>query len=214
MDTQSDFKYWPYDDIPTISERVLAKLEEYNEYERDWDTFGERSLRLLILNKCILIPRFLTSKGALVFLGFNRTRVKQIWHNQIRLPEPMDEPDIENGGEHLFWTYIVQFLDDNISSAREYENNSTASSQDLLDRVGLTREVQRQELRITDADGLTILTSLQAQLPKDAVPLAKQYIKHRWAMLVGLEDIIDKRVDFREDIVAKFTRHPIEIMIV
>lgn len=212
MDADSDFKYWPCDDINILSERVLTQLAEYNEYERAWDNFGERSLTLIILGRCIHLPRFLTSKAALAYLGFTRTRVEELWQGQIRVPESMDGPNIECGGEYYFWAFIIQFLDDKISSARENaENGVIRSSKDLLDDMGLTRNVQRQELRVTSGDDQTIVTSLRAQMPKDALPLAKQYIIQRWAMPLGLNDTIDQRGSLREDIVTKFTQHPIEI---
>lgn len=212
MDTESDYKYWPYDDIPIISERVLAKLGGHHEYETAWDTFGERSLKLRILDERIELPKYLTSKGALAFLGFTRTHVKELWQYLIHVPEPMDGPDIECGGEHFFWTDIIQFLDDKISSAREAaSNHDRKSAKVLLDHMGLTQKVQMQELRITSDDGQTIVTCLQAQMPKYAFSLAKQYIQQRWIMLLELEDIIDRGGNYRENIAARFTQHPIEM---
>lgn len=212
MDTEGDFKYWPYDKIPVISETALEMLEKNTDYETGRDGFGGHSIKLIIFDKCIEVPKFLTSKGALAFLGFTHTRAEQLWTYLINVPPSMDGPDIEDGGEYYFWKGTVEFLDVKISLAKEPAINRGRDSKALLDDVGLTNKVQLQELRITSDYDESILTCLQAQMPEDALPLAKQYIQHRWEILVGLEDIITKRVDWREDTVKKFTQHPIDLM--
>lgn len=126
----------------------------------------------------------------------------------------MDGPDIEDGGEYYFLKDTIEFLDKKISFAKEHANNRDRDSKTLLDDIGLTDEVQLQRLRIISDGKESILTCLQAQRPKDALPLAKQYIQHRWEILVGLEDIITKRRNWREDTVTKFTQHPIHLMVV
>ena len=90
----------------------------------------------------------------------------------------MDGPDIEDGGEYYFWKDTVEFLDVKISLAMEPAINGGRDSKALLDDVGLTNEVQLLDLRIKSDDDESILISLQAQKPEDALPLAKQYIQH------------------------------------
>lgn len=65
--------------------------------------------------------------------------------------------------------------------------------------IGLTNEVQFKGLRIKNNYCEAILTSLRAQMPKDAISLAKQYIKRRWEILVGLQGIITQRENWREE---------------
>lgn len=84
----------------------------------------------------------------------------------------------------------------------------------LLDGIGLSNEVQTQVFRIKKSDNnnnnnngeAVVLTCLQAQLPEDAISLAKQYIKLRWELLFDLEHIIATGGNWKETIVAKFAR--------
>ena len=55
-----------------------------------------------------------------------------------------------------------------------------------------------------------ILTSLRAQMPEDGISLARQCIKRRWEILVGLQDIITQRENWEEEIVRKFAPGPID----
>ena len=86
MDTEGEFKYWPYDKIPVISETALKMLEKNFDYETGRDEFGRHSIKLIIFDNYIEVPKFLTSKGALAFLGFTHTRAEQLWEYLINVP--------------------------------------------------------------------------------------------------------------------------------
>lgn len=217
MDTTFEFKYWPCDLVPVFSKPVLATLRKDDDCKKGQDIFGMRSIVLAIsFDKLIEIPKIITSRNALVFLGFTPTRAQEIWRYIIMVPESLDGPDIERGGAFYFWKDLTEFVDTKIIAARKHADymHGRAYSKKLLDDIGLTNEVQMQQgLRIKTDDnnnGESNLTCLQAQMPENAVALAKQYIRYRWDLLLGLGDIIAKGGNWKEGIVAKITQDPID----
>lgn len=208
MDTEED-KYWLYIRMPVFSKKVLTTLRKHNFCEIRRNIYGESLITLIILDKRIELPKYLTSKGALVFLGFTPTLVDELWKHLGNAPEPTDGFDIECGGKFYFWTHTTEFLEKKIAAAKENSNGHDRTKK-ILDNLGLTDDVQLQGIRIKGNHCEAILTSLRAQMPEDGISLARQYIKRRWEILVGLQDIITQRENWEEEIVRKFAPGPID----
>lgn len=98
MDTEKEFKYWPDDLIPVIFEPVLAMLAKDDYYMTGKDNFVEHSIILKISDKEIKIPKYLTSKKTLAFLGLTPSCVKKLWQDINSDPGWVDGPNIKYGG--------------------------------------------------------------------------------------------------------------------
>lgn len=210
MDTEEELKYWPEDLIPVISKPVLAVLTKDEYYMTGQTNFVEYSMILKLSHKEIKIPKYLTSKEALAFLGLNPSRVKELWQDLNSNPELLNRSNIESGKGFYVWKIIIKFLEKKSNITEHANYYDRAYSKKVLDDIGLTNEAQLRDLKIKTGYGEAIL-NLQAQIPKDAIFLAKQYIKHRWEMLAQLEFVIAKRKNWREDVLMRFIQQPFDL---
>lgn len=209
MVKKEEFKYWPKDFIPVISELVLPMLDKDDYHEEGQNLFLNEVIKLTILDKNIIIPKYLTSPRALTFLGFTESRARILWRHLKNVATNEDGPNVEGGSGFYFWRDLIKILEKQIIDTMENKDmHNIAYSRKVLDNIGLTNEVQLQDIKVTTGYGEATL-NLRAQIPKDTIPLAKQYITHRWKMLTQLSDIITKKEDWRKEVMLNFAQGPI-----
>ena len=184
--------YWPFAKyIPVLSEAAMKKLQDKGVLETGPDIYGEDTLKILIDNKHHPIPRYLTSKQALYFLGLNKPRVDTLWEDLLRVTPPFVTPSIYDGGQHPFWMEIKLWLADEIEANPKRfgtEKNDEITDK-VLNQIGLDKGARLQFVIVGGANGL-FLTSIQEQKPQDILPLVQRFIYHRWLLLAKMDKAI------------------------
>ena len=184
--------YWPFAKyIPVLSEAAIKKLQDKGVLETGLDIHGEDTLKILINNKRHPIPRYLTSKQALLFLGLTKRRVDTLWEDLLKVTPPFVTPSIYEGGQHPFWMEIKLWLADEIDDnpKRSGTEKNDEISDKVLNKIGLDEGARLQSLMIEGANG-PVLTSIQEQKPQDILPLVQRLIYHRWLLLAKMEKAI------------------------
>ncbi|MCJ1349884.1 hypothetical protein MMC31_008127 [Peltigera leucophlebia] len=209
--------YWPYAKfIPVLSERALSMLKEKFTVVTGEDNNGDAILRITINQKHYVIPRTLTSKRALTFLGFNKERVNDLWDTLINVRPPVVIPSIEDGAAFAFWCELKLWIGDEMYATTklpETKRNDTWNNT-VLSRIGLNDVARFQGLKIKGEDG-QVYTYIQEQKPQDLLPLIQRYIFHRWALLAKMDEIIINTDVFDTDwwvkLVQEFEQSPVDL---
>lgn len=190
---------WPVEKkIPVLSELMFNLLLKKDIIETGeeggklpFNCFGDEIFRLKHLNDFYEIPKVITSKGALLFLGFKPNEIEVLWQ-YIHNPVPQQkEPISSHGG---FWKKINEYLD--IKCKKLLEQNRfvmTMTTKQVLDTIGLRTDVQIQTLQVTNDKKEILYLSLQNQNPISAISWARQYINRRWKILADLENYINSK---------------------
>lgn len=184
--------YWPYAKyIPVLSEAAMKKLAEKGVLEVGKDNNGDDSLRIKIKDKGYVIPRVLTSKKALLFLGFTKEKVDELWNSLIKVNPPVITPSISDGGEWAFWFELKLWIGDEIYAItkRTADKRDDAWNNTVLGRVGLNDSARLHSLKIKGEKG-QVTTFIQEQKPQDLLPLFQRYIYHRWNILAKLDKLV------------------------
>lgn len=185
-------KYWPHDrNIPVLSESNLAKLKDAKLLEIIKDPWGEDMLNIKLGTMDFKFPKMLTSRAALLFLGFTEPQAEKLWKILINVSSPPVVPNVENGGQWAFWMGVKLWMSDEIFEAptlfqREEEASRTYK---ILDHAGITRRSRQQALKVI-RDGKEVLTNLEEQKPQDVLYLVKKYIDHRWQILAKMDSVM------------------------
>lgn len=215
--------YWPYAKfLPVLSETAIRILEARGALEKGQDINGEDTLRIKINNKVYTIPRILTSKKSLSWLGFTKERVNELWETLLKVSSPMIIPSINDGGEWAFWVEIKLWIGDEIYaiSKRSADKRDDAWNNTVLSRIGINDTARLQPLKIKGEKGL-IYTFIQEQKPQDLLPLIQRYIYHRWHLLSELNKLIlvgsshsieaGKNRDWLTNMGEQFETNPIDL---
>lgn len=207
-------KYWPHDrNIPVLSESNLAKLREANVLEIMKDPFGEDMLHIKQGVVDFRLPKMLTSRAALLFMGFTEPQAEKLWKILIKVSSPPVVPNVENGGQWAFWMGVRLWMDDEIFEARTLfrGEEEVYRTYKILDHVGVTQRCRQQAFKVI-RDGKEVLTNLQEQKPQDVLYLVKKYIDHRWQMLAKVESLIalENKSVWWPRLVKEVTKSPID----
>lgn len=186
------FKYWPHDrNILVLSESTMNKLKEADILEIGKDPWEEDMLNINIDGVDLKIPKMLTSRAALLFLGFTLAQAEKLWKILLKVSSPPVIPNVENGGQWAFWMGVKLWMCDEIFEAPGlFQRDQEAFwTNQLLDHAGITELCRQQELKVIK-DGQVVITNLQDQKPQDVLYLVKKYIDHRWQILAKMESVI------------------------
>lgn len=208
--------YWPHQNIPILSPGTLTLLENANSIETKQDNSGEEYYILKINEISYEIPKFLTSKRALIFLGFTTTKIEEIW-NYINDPSfPPWKPDITDGREYWFWERFKIWLDDEIDKTNEQilSNRDKSCSKFLLDSIGLTDDTQLKSLQTTETGSKPVFITLRDRDLSDIFDWVRHYLERKWSMLQLIECAIVKSPqhgnEWLFEIAKEFNENPID----
>lgn len=212
------FRYWPHDrNIPVLSESTMNKLKEANILEISKDNWEEDMLNINIDGVQSGMPRMLTSRAALVFLGLTVAQAEKLWKILLKVSSPPVIPNVENGGQWAFWMGVKLWMCDEISEVPGYfqKDQEVSWTNKLLDRAGITKLCREQELKVIRG-GETVITCLQDQKPKDVLYLVKKYIDHRWQLLAKMESVLarDDPSEWWPRFSREMTKSPIDFQAV
>ena len=185
-------EYWPYAKfIPVLSKAALEILKEKTPIDIVKDNNEEESLRITINHRFHAIPRILTSKNAISFLGFTKERAEELWQTLVKASPPAFIPTIEDGGEFAFWMELKLAIGDDIyaTSKRFADERDDPWNKAVFSRIGLTEAARLQPLKVTREQGQTY-TYIQEQKPQDLLPLIQRYFFHRWNLLAKMDKMI------------------------
>lgn len=204
-----DSAYWPFDKrIPVLSEPAIKKLQDHGVLETGLDNYGEDSLIIVFNSTRHFIPKYLTSKPALYFLGLNKSRVDELWGDLLKVTPPIVIPSISDGGADPFFMEIKLWLAD-----ENYERNDSVTD-NVLNHIGLSEAARSQQL-IIHRDGGPITTTIHEQKPKDIIPLVEKFISHKWFVLELMDEMImsgDRHgKDWWTRLVEELTQDPIDL---
>lgn len=185
-------EYWPFAKfIPVLSETALQILYEKGAVKLEKDLDGEEIMRIIINNKFYDLPRILTSKRTLSWLGFTKERVDELWESLVKVSPPMVTPSISDGGAWAFWQEIKLWIGDEMYAIteRSTDKKDDVWNNKVLSRIGFDHGHRFKSLKIKGENGL-MYTRIQDQKPQDLLPLVQRYVHHRWHMLVELNKMI------------------------
>lgn len=193
-------EYWPYARfIPVLSDVALEILKEKGVIELKQDKDGEEVMIILIKNKCYEIPKILTSKKSLYWLGFTKERVDKLWDSLVKVSPPCTTPSIIDGGAWAFWLEIKLWIGDEIyaiTKKKSDKKDDLWNNKILNDRIGLNDLSRLKKLKIlprsknADMYSPPIYTYIQEQKPQDLLPLVQRYIYYRWNLLSQLNKVV------------------------
>lgn len=185
-------EYWPFAKfIPVLSETALQILYKKGAVELGQGSDGEEVIWLIINNIAYEIPRILTSKRTLSWLGFTKERVDELWDSLVKVSPPMITPSISEGGAWAFWQEIKLWIGDEIyaTTKRSTDKRDDVWNIKVLSRIGFDDSHRFRPLKIRGEKGL-VYTHIEDQKPQDLLPLVQRYVYHRWNMLAQLNRII------------------------
>lgn len=212
---------WPEEkNIPVLSTRIVDILLTKDIIEIGdeggkipFNCYGEDILRLKHNKDYYQIPKYLTCKGTLEFLGFSEKEIDLIWQYVINRKPPSNEP-IAPYRAYGFWQGINNYLDTKFKNLVE-ENKpiQIMDSKQILDAIGLRNDVQLQTLKLTNEGRNPFYICLQNQNPRYMIQWARRYIRRRWSILADLENHISSRPGdgWLLDIVREFNDKPIDL---
>lgn len=213
-------EYWPYAKfIPVLSETALRILEEKGALELGQDISGEEGMWIIINNTVYEIPRILTSKKTLSWLGFTKERVDELWNTLLKVSPPMITPSISDGGAWAFWLEIKLWIGDEMYAITKRFADKTDDSWNnkVLSRIGFNDSARLKPLKIKGEKGL-IYSSIQEQKPQDLLPLVQRYVYHRWNMLTQMNKMILRHSSYSSSgtdcltkLAEQFEREPIDL---
>lgn len=209
---------WPMEKkIPVLSELIFNLLLEKDIIEtgeeggkQPFDRYGDEIFRLKHLNDFYELPKAITSKGTLLFLGFKPDNIEVLWqYIHSRVPK-RNEPVSPHGG---FWKGINEYLD--IKCKQLFDQNrlvTVMTTKQMLDNIGLRTNVQIQTLQIKNEEKEILYLSLQNQSPIAAISWARRYINRRWKILADLENYINSKPGngWVMDLVREFRDKPVD----
>lgn len=192
---------WPVEKkIPVLSELIFDLLLKKDIIETGeeggklpFNSFGDEIFRLKHNNDLYEIPKVITSKGALLFLGFKTNDIEVLWHYILNRVPPRNEP-VSPYRAYGFWRGINEYLD--IKCKYLFDQNRDVTimqTKQMLDIIGLRTNVQIQTLQITNDRKEILYLSLQNQNPRSVVSWARRYIQRRWRVLADLENYITSK---------------------
>lgn len=212
-----DSAYWPLEKyIPTLSSEALTMLKDKTAVETTEDDQGEDSLKIKINDKEHEIPKLLTSKKALSFIGFSKERIDEIWPFLLQVSPPVVIPSVADGPEWAFWFEIKLLIGDVDYATTKMTSTESddAWNTKVLDRMGMSEEVRMRGLKIQGKESV-MFTYLQEQKPQELIPLIQRYIYHRWCVLIKLDSEIlagnSERSDWLETLEEEFEQKPINL---
>lgn len=186
-------EYWPYAKfIPVLSETALEILREKGAIELRKDAGGEEIIRIMINNKSYDIPKILTSKGTLSWLGFTKERVDVLWDSLVKVSPPMITPSISDGGEWAFWQEIKLWIGDEMYAItkRSTDQRDDLWNKKVMDRIGFEDLHRSKRLKLMGENGQMVYTHIQDQKPQDLLALVQRYVYYRWNMLAQMNKMI------------------------
>lgn len=149
---------------------------------------------LTINSKEHLIPRWLTSRGALDFVGFTDSKVTEIWtYMKENAPPTQDTYPFESAIDE-FWNAVLTWYDHNVAHMIRHEKDipvSRRTPQLILNFLGIRKEVQDRPMRLSTAakeiDDVFQLNRIHTHI----VPVwTKRYITRRWNVLKKMNGLV------------------------
>lgn len=186
-------EYWPYAKfIPVLSDTALQILKEKGAVELRKDSDEEETMRISAKNRFYEIPKILTSKKTLSWLGFTKERVDELWDTLIKVSPPVTTPSISDGGAWAFWHEIKLWIGDEMYAItkRTADKKDEEWNNKVLKRIGLNDSARHKSLKILRREKYGIYTYIQGSKPQDLLPLVQRYIYYRWNILTQLNKII------------------------
>lgn len=212
-------KFWPRNkDVAILSETTLDMLQLRNVIEIEderrrvlLNCYEEDVLKLIINKNKYEIPKYITSRGTLAFLGFTKSKVKVLWQYLNSLNLPLDEA-IASYEAYLFWEGVKAWLDLECNKlAIQYKNNDIIGTKQFLDGIGLTTDVQHQRLKVTYEGKKSEFIYLDKQDMPWVIQWVKRYIKRRWSILINMDFNINHKPinESFSDIVMELNDKPV-----
>lgn len=162
---------WPEEkNIPALSTRIMDVLltKDIIEIGEEggkipFNCYGEDILRLKHNKVYYQIPKYLTCKGTLEFLGFSRKEIEVIWQFVINRKPPSKEP-VAPYQAYEFWIGVMIYLDTKFKNlVQQNKPIQIMNSKQILDVIGLRSEVQLQTLKLTNKEKNSFYTCLLSQ---------------------------------------------------
>lgn len=185
-------QYWPFAKfIPVLSDTALRILAERGALALGRDIDGEEGIWIKIDNRSYEIPRILTSKKTLSWLGFNKERINELWDTLNKVSPPIITPAVSDGGEWAFWCEIKLWIGDEMYAItkRSADKRDQSWNNEVLNRIGFGNWDRLKPVKIKGEKGL-IYTFIQDQKPQDLLPLVQRYVYHRWNLLTQMNKMI------------------------
>lgn len=193
---------WPAEKkIPVLSEHMFDQLlrEDIIETRKEggkfipFNCFGDEIFRLKHNKDFYEIPKVITSKGALLFLGFKPNDIEVLWDYILNRVAQRNER-VSPYRAYRFWRGVNEYLDVKCKYLFDQNRDVTIlQTKQMLDIIGLRTNVQMQTLQITNDRKESLYLSLQSQNPEFVVSWARRYIQRRWRVLVDLENYITSK---------------------
>lgn len=198
-----------FNHIPLLSGKAADILKD--SLDIDVNQWGEDAMQLIINDEFYDIPRIMTSRGALDYLGLTKSRVQELWNlikqvnSRFTYMSPINEFDQR----------MINFVDTILNSIKvRNPDGQMKSSVELLDAIGLTNDAQSRPLELTNLarlSGPVRIIQLRRINPVCVHTLARKYIISRWAFLQEMDELIlNQKEGWWEKIVKEFTQSPIK----
>lgn len=168
------------------SKEVLEFVSSDRHYDPAWI--------LTINSREHLIPRWLTSRGTLDFVGFTNSTVAEIWtYIKENAPPTKDTYPFASAIDE-FWEAVMTWFDHNVAHMIRHEKDipeSRRTPQLILNFLGIRNEVQGLPMRLHTA-GQEIDDAFQLnRIHTDIVPVwTKRYITRRWNVLKKMNGLV------------------------
>lgn len=201
----ADGKCPRYNEISVLSNEadMLLTSKGLLEFVR-WDWHLDPAHHLTINSKQHLIPRYLTSRGTLDFVGFNRDTTTEIWNYIKECALPMQDLPPYTSAIDEFWAAVIRWFDDRVSQIIRHEKEIPLPERTpelILDTLGIRDQVQGLSMRLTtpaqakdDEVGCSkaqVQTFQLNRIHTDIVPVwTKRYITRRWNILKKMNDLV------------------------
>lgn len=168
------------------SKGVLEFVSSDRHYDPAWT--------LTINSKEHLIPRWLTSRGTLHFVGFTNSKVTEIWNYMKENAPPTKDIYPFASAIDEFWDAVITWYDHIVAHMIRHEKNipeSRRSPELILNFLGIRNEVQGLPMRLnTAAQEIDDVFQLN-RIHTDIVPVwTKRYITRRWNVLKKINGLV------------------------
>lgn len=205
-----------FNDIRLLSVEAVEILDNEDVLQKALGCYEEDALLLTVNKQLYRLPSILTSRGTLDFLGFNESRVKELW-NLLKEPEleavASPSPPIDEFGNRM-----IKYMDNIIKAISLWtDEGQLKSSANILGTLGLKTDVQLQGLLQSlppNGPGLGRRVhkfQLRQISPHGVLAMAKRYIERRWVLLKEMNSLIlSKEEGWWEKMVKEFTQSPID----
>ena len=188
-----DGKCLRYNGISVLSNNAESLLTSKHVLELvSSDRYYDLAWTITINSKEHLIPRWLTSRGTLDFVGFTEVAVGEIWNYIKENALPMKDSYPFASAIDEFWDAVIKWYDHNVAHMIRHEKKIVDKRPELmLNFLGIKNEVQKLPMRLSTPNPETDDTFQLNRIHTDIVPVwTKRYITRRWNVLKKMNGLV------------------------